>query len=81
MTANRCPAAWWLCSHDPEWTIKRTIGKDGLRGEAVKPHALEWHCLRCGKLVSETCLTPSWSLLAKLRRQVPWARDRSRKVA
>jgi len=54
-----------------EWMHPRPYGTT--RG------ALEMECARCGAVHrAEVDLTPHWPLLARMRRQVPWARARSR---
>jgi hypothetical protein len=49
----------------------------------VKRIVLESECRRCFKTVrfDAVDLTPNWRLSAKLRRQAPWARERSRRTA
>ena len=45
----------------------------------VRRGALEYECRHCGIVLAGTVdLTPSWALLARLRRQVSWAREQSR---
>lgn len=43
--------------------------KRDVTGRVVKPHVIEWHCVLCLKVLGETTLKPSWSLLSRIRRQ------------
>lgn len=67
----RCSSTLYLSTHEAQWASK---GGKGTK----QPHSLEWSCTRCRKIIGETLLTPQWSLMAKLRRQIPWAREQSK---
>lgn len=69
----RCSSTLWLMGHDTRWSLRRDV-----QGRVVSPHALLWHCARCARSLGSTELKTSWGLIARLRRQVPWARQRSK---
>lgn len=74
---DRCPARLYLESHD-------LMHPRPVRDASGTPMhgALEQECRACGRVIrSGLDFTPSWSLLARIRRQVGWARERSRRIA
>lgn len=72
VTVSRC-----LCRHATAIREKRDES-----GRLVKPQTVEWYCTKCLAVHGETSLVPSWPLLARLRRQLPWSRTKTRmKVA
>lgn len=65
----------FVVGHDPMYPREKRIRE----GQTVRV-TLEYECRRCGDTVeSAVNLTPSWKLMARIRRQVPWARARSRR--
>lgn len=64
----------WLFGHDYMHPRAR---RD--RGGAVVRGQITMACLHCGHIHQvEIDLTPNWGLTARLRRQVPWSRRRTR---
>ena len=62
-----------------EWMHPR-IRRD--RSGALVRGAVDMTCSRCAKEhQSDVDLTPHWPMLARLRRQIPWSRARSRERA
>ncbi len=64
----------WCLGHD----LMHPRQVHDARGQVIRGR-LDMECRRCGAVIAGTVdLTPQWSLLARLRRQVPWAREQSR---
>ena len=76
LARGRCPHTLYLQAHD----LMHPRRKRRADGQVI-PGILEYECRRCSQVVGETEYKPSWSLLAKIRRQIPFARERSRRVA
>jgi len=69
--------ACFIAGHD----LMHPREKRTREGQAVRV-TLESECRRCGRTIaSPVDLTPSWSLMSRLRRQSGWARERSRRSA
>lgn len=72
--------SWIRCAIFGHSTMHPRRARDG--SDAIVRGALELECASCGRVWPVTVdFTPSWSLLARLRRQTPWARERSRRSA
>ena len=70
----------WICALVGHETMFPRRQRDA--AGAVIQGRLEHECLRCGRVWPATVdLTPSWALMSRLRRQVPWAREQSRRRA
>jgi hypothetical protein len=62
---GNCRASLFTADHDLVIEQRRVAST----GELVKPHVIDWRCVRCWKLVGTTELGAKWALLARLRRQ------------
>jgi len=47
-------------------------------GKLLRPHTIRWRCRWCHRVVGRTAIETNWSLLARLRRQVPGVLERFR---
>jgi hypothetical protein len=69
---SRCPSTLWCERHDVMLTLVRNA-------QGKPTGAIEWTCRKCLRVVGKTELKPSWSLLARMRRQL--GRVKARKAS
>lgn len=72
---NRCSAQLWMHPHETIFKLRRD--RDG---NPEVPCVIIWECQRCGRDVGETRLKQSWSLIAKLRRQVTTLKQKRKRA-